>query len=61
MGAQKLTLVKRYCGQCPDRICGLVVRVPATDPEVRVRFPALSDFLRSSGSGKGSTQPGEYN
>jgi hypothetical protein len=27
----------------------------------RVRFPALPDFLRSSGSGKGSSQPGEYN
>jgi hypothetical protein len=26
-----------------------------TDPEVRVRFPALQDFLRSSGSGTGST------
>jgi hypothetical protein len=24
-----------------------------TDPEVRVRFPALSDFLRSSGFGTG--------
>jgi hypothetical protein len=33
----------------------------ATDPEVRVRFPALPDFLRSSGSGTGSTQPCEYN
>jgi hypothetical protein len=29
----------------------------ATDSEVRVRFPALPDFLRSSGSGTGSTQP----
>jgi hypothetical protein len=29
----------------------------ATDPEVRVRFPALPDFLRSSGSGTGSTLP----
>jgi hypothetical protein len=28
----------------------------ATDPEVRVPFPALPDFL-SSGSGIGSTQP----
>jgi hypothetical protein len=28
-----------------------------TDPEVRVRFPALPDFLRSSCSGMGSTQP----
>jgi hypothetical protein len=26
-----------------------------------VRFPALPDFLRSSGSGTGSTQPREYN
>jgi hypothetical protein len=33
----------------------------ATDPEVRVRFPALPDFLRSSGSGTGSPQPREYN
>jgi hypothetical protein len=32
----------------------------ATDPEVRVRFPALPVFLRSSGSGTGSTQPREY-
>jgi hypothetical protein len=29
----------------------------ATDPEVRVRFPTLPDFLRSSGSGTWSTQP----
>jgi hypothetical protein len=33
----------------------------AADPEVRVRFPALPDFLRSSGSGTGPTQPREYN
>jgi hypothetical protein len=26
----------------------------ATDPDVRVRFQALPDFLRSSGSGTGS-------
>jgi hypothetical protein len=31
-----------------------------TDPEVQVRFTALPDSL-SSGSGKGSTQPREYN
>jgi hypothetical protein len=35
--------------------------VLATDPEVRVRFPALPDFLRSNGSGTVSTQPREYN
>jgi hypothetical protein len=28
---------------------------------VQVRFPALPDFLRNSGSGTGSTQPREYN
>jgi hypothetical protein len=33
---------------------------PATDPDARVRFPALPDFLRSSASGTGSTQPREY-
>jgi hypothetical protein len=33
----------------------------ATDPEVWVRFPALPDFLRSSGSGTGYTLPLEYN
>jgi hypothetical protein len=27
----------------------------------RIRFPELPDFLRSSGSGTGSTQPREYN
>jgi hypothetical protein len=32
-----------------------------TDPEARVQFPTLPDFLRSSGSGTGSTKPREYN
>jgi hypothetical protein len=41
-----------------DRNCGQFLD---TDPEVRVRFPALPDYLRSSGSGTGSTQPCEYN
>jgi hypothetical protein len=31
----------------------------ATVPEVRIRFPALPDFLRSGGSVKRSTQPRE--
>jgi hypothetical protein len=31
----------------------------ATDPDVRVRFPALPDFLRGRGSGTGSIQPRE--
>jgi hypothetical protein len=33
----------------------------ATDLEVQVRSPALPDFVTSSGSGTGSTQPREYN
>jgi hypothetical protein len=33
----------------------------AKDPEVQVRLPALPDFLRSIGSGTGSTQPRGYN
>jgi hypothetical protein len=32
----------------------------ATDPEARVRFPALP-YKNSNGSGTGSTQPREYN
>jgi hypothetical protein len=35
-----------------DRLCGLVNRVPG--------YPVLPDFLRSSGSGMGPTQPREY-
>jgi hypothetical protein len=33
----------------------------ATDPEVRLGFPALPDFLRSSGSETVSSQRREYN
>jgi hypothetical protein len=36
-------------------------QVPGYSPEVPVRFPVLPDFLRSSGSSTGSTQPREYN
>jgi hypothetical protein len=43
-----------------DLLFGLIEFL-ATDPEVRVRFPALPDCLRSSESGTGSIQPHEYN
>jgi hypothetical protein len=43
-----------------DRLCGLVLKFLAADPEVRFRFPTLPDFL-SSVSGTGSTRPREYN
>jgi hypothetical protein len=39
-------------------LCGLVSE---SDTEPRVRFLALPDFLTSSGTGTGSTQPREYN
>jgi hypothetical protein len=42
-------------------VSGLVVRVSGYISEVRVQFPALPDFLRSSGPGTGSTQTREYN
>jgi hypothetical protein len=38
----------------------LIINELATDPEARVRFPALPEKA-SSGSGTGSTQPREYN
>jgi hypothetical protein len=61
---QKLALFPWWIGIFVNymwhRLCGLVVNVPGYT-EVRVRFPVLPDFLRSSGSGKGSTQPREYN
>jgi hypothetical protein len=49
-------------------LCSMIGRRPplwseseflATDPEVRVRFPALQK--KSSGPGTGSTQPRKYN
>jgi hypothetical protein len=42
-----------YIGRSPEFL--------ATDPEVRVRFPALPDFLRCNGSGTGKSKPLEYN
>jgi hypothetical protein len=63
----------RYCVSCEvqtEFICYVEESRPplwssgqslATDTEVRVRFPALPDLLRSSGSGTGSTQHRDYN
>jgi hypothetical protein len=42
-----------------DRLCGLVVRVPGYRSRGPGSIPTLPDFLRSSGSGTGSTQPRE--
>jgi hypothetical protein len=44
-----------------DCLCGLVDRVSGYRSRGLGSIPALPDFLRSSGSGTGSTQPREYN
>jgi len=48
-----------YVGPCNDRLCGLVVRVSGYRYRGPGFDPALPDFLSSSGSGTGSTQPRE--
>jgi hypothetical protein len=45
----------------PCYLCGLVVRVPGYRSRGPSLIQALSDFLRSSGSGTRYTQPHEYN
>ena len=60
------------CSSCEDllNVCMYFVRPPLWSSgqsfwlqiqRSRVRFPALPDFLSSSGSGTGSTQPREIN
>jgi hypothetical protein len=53
----KLCLIIQFC-MTASLVCWS--EFLATD-RYRVRFPALPDFMRSSGSGTGSTQPREYN
>jgi hypothetical protein len=60
-GFVNVVIVKVRTLNMSDCLCGLVVAFLATDPEARVRFPALPDFLRSIVSGTGPTQPREYN
>jgi hypothetical protein len=54
-----MKLISMYCDMAASVV--LWSEFLATDPEVRVRFPALPDFLRSCGPGTGSTQSREYN
>jgi hypothetical protein len=44
-----------------DSLCGLVVRVPGYRTRGPGPIPGATNFLRSSGSGTGSTQPRGYN
>jgi hypothetical protein len=53
---EKLSL---YSANTVIKFCGLVVRVYGDIQRPWVRFPALPDFLRISGSRTGSTQPRE--
>jgi hypothetical protein len=56
-----------YCDSCEVQtefiyvMWKKVVRLCGSGQRSWVRFPALPDLLRSSGSGTGSTQPREYN
>jgi hypothetical protein len=61
--AERLHSPARSCSFSVPKIITLVMALVflATDPEVRVRFPAKPDFLRSSGSETGSSQPRDYN
>jgi hypothetical protein len=47
--------------QVCNRLCGLVESSWLQIQRSRVRYPELPNFLRSSGSGTGSTQPREDN
>jgi hypothetical protein len=49
-----------FCMEIPDHVTDFSEFL-ATDPEVRVLFPELLDFMKSSGIGTASTQPREYN
>jgi hypothetical protein len=51
MAAALIEFTKENDSDPFSEFCGEKVR------DVRVRFPALPNFLRSSGSGTGSTQP----
>jgi hypothetical protein len=57
-------ILKKILGKKKERSSAFGVKWSeflAADPQVRAQFPALPDFLKSSGYGTGSTQPREYN
>jgi hypothetical protein len=54
---QKLNKNITFCGMVTDRLCALVVTVPGCRPRGPGFESRLLDFLSSSGSGTGSTQP----
>jgi hypothetical protein len=54
-----IRIIKKKYGRLRPPLWASGQEFLATEPEVRVRFPALPGFL-SSGSGTGSTQPRKY-
>ena len=58
-----VTIVLRYCVLCEilTEAEDMVYKFETVCVRSRVRFPALPDFLSSSWSGTGSTQPREVN
>jgi hypothetical protein len=58
---RKITEFNHSVGVIYDRPCGLVVSVPGHRCRSPGSIPGLPDFLRSSGSRTGPTQPREYN
>jgi hypothetical protein len=55
-----LYIISLLCNRAPDRLCGLVVRVVGHRSGGPGSIPGTTR-KKSSGSGKGSTQPREYN
>jgi hypothetical protein len=45
----------------PDRLCGLIVRVPGYRSRGPGSIPCTTRFSENTGSGMGSIQPREYN
>jgi hypothetical protein len=56
LDASSATFIFVFESGVTDRPCGQVVRVSGYRYGDRIRFPALPDFLRSSGPGMWSTQ-----
>jgi hypothetical protein len=59
--AMSLCCIGNFAYMTLYAFCDLVLRAPGYRSRGPDLFPTLPDFLRSSGSGTGSTQSREYN
>jgi hypothetical protein len=57
LSSVNLVLITRFI----DRLCALLGRVPGYRLRGLSSIPGTTNFLRSSGSGTGFTQPRQYN